>query len=93
MRPPECTFQQTIMTPNLDSCQIRGSVVETIEMDGRTVLRVSITGGSLDFVSDADDTFHLGDSLLLHGEFRLFSVKPVPDPEDHHTVQDADFLS
>lgn len=81
------------MTPNLDRCQIRGSVVETIEMDGQTVFRVSITGGSLDFVSRTEDTFHLGDSLLLNGEFRLFSVKPVPDPEDHHTVQDADFLS
>ena len=81
------------MTPKLDSCQIRGSVVETIEMGGRTILRVSITGGSLDFLSDPDNTFHLGDPLLLNGEFRPCSVKPALDPENHHTDQDADFLS
>jgi hypothetical protein len=81
------------MTPKLDSCQIRGKVVETIQMGGRIVLRVSITGGSLDFLSHLDDTFHLGDSLLLDGEFRPCSVKPALDPGNHHTVQDADFLS
>ena len=81
------------MTPKLDSCQIRGHVIEAFELRGKSVLRVSITGGSLDFLSDPESSFHLGDSLLLDGEFRLFSARPALDPEDHHPVADADFLA
>ncbi|HEX7574701.1 MAG TPA: hypothetical protein VF514_16560 [Bacteroidota bacterium] len=81
------------MTPKVNSSQIRGSVVETFEMGGRVVIRLSITGGSLDFLSEPADTFHLGDTLLLAGEFRLCSVKPALDTENHHQVPDADFLS
>jgi hypothetical protein len=81
------------MTPNLNSCQIRGNVVETFEMGGDIVLRVSITGGSVDILSDIRETFHLGDVLLLEGEFRPCSVKPALDREDHHTPLDADSLA
>ncbi len=81
------------MTPKLDSCQIRGNVIEAFEMGGQSVLRVSITGGSLDFLSDPESRFHLGDSLLLNGEFRLCSARPALDPEEHHTVADADLLT
>jgi|GEM_PF-3375298 len=81
------------MTPKPDSCQIRGSVIEAFEMRGESVLRVSITGGSLDFLSDPESRFHLGDALVLEGEFRLCSARPALDPEDHTTIADADFLS
>ena len=81
------------MTPKVDSSQIRGSVVETFEMGGRVVIRLSVTGGSLDFVSEPDDTFHLGDTLLLDGEFRLHSAKTALETENHHQIPDADFLS
>ena len=81
------------MTPKINSSQIRGSVIETMETGGRVVIRLSITGGSLDFLSEPADTFHLGDTLLLDGEFRVCSVKPVPETESHHQVLDADFLS
>jgi hypothetical protein len=81
------------MTPKLDSCHIRGNVIEAFEIGGKIVLRLSITGGSLDFLSDPNNTFHLGDTLLLDGEFRLCSSKPALDPEDHHQVTDADFIS
>jgi len=81
------------MTLKVDSCQIRGSVVETFETGGRVVIRLSVTGGSLDFVSGHDETFHLGDTLLLDGEFRLHSVKTALETEDHHQIPDADFLS
>jgi hypothetical protein len=81
------------MTPKINSSQIRGSVIETLEMGGRVVIRLSITGGSLDFLSEPANTFHLGDTLLLDGEFRPCSVKPALDPENHHPVPDADFLS
>jgi hypothetical protein len=76
----------------INGSQIRGSVIETLEEGGRVVVRLSITGGSLDFLSEPSDTFHLGDTLLLDGEFRLCSVKPALDTEIHHQVPDADFL-
>ena len=81
------------MTPKIDTGQIRGSVIETFEMGGRIVIRLSITGGSLDFLSEPADTYHLGDTLLLEGEFRPHSVRPALDPENHHPIPDADFLS
>jgi hypothetical protein len=81
------------MTPKLDSCHIRGSVIEAFEMRGQNVLRVAITGGSLDFLAAPESTFHLGDTLLLDGEFRLCSAKPALDHEDHHQITEAYFLS
>jgi hypothetical protein len=81
------------MTPKLDSCQIRGTVIEAFVMGGQSVLRVSITGGSLDFLSDPESRFHLGDTLLIDGEFRVCSARPGLDPEDHHSIADADFLA
>ncbi|HMK39067.1 MAG TPA: hypothetical protein VK569_06975 [Bacteroidota bacterium] len=81
------------MTPKLDSCQIRGAVVETIETGGRLIVRLSVTGGSLDFISENNESFHLGDTLVLDGEFRPCSVKHALDIEDSHAIPDADFLS
>jgi len=81
------------MTPKLDGCQIRGSVIGTFEMGGKTVIRVSITGGSLDFLSDTHDTFHLGDTLDICGEFSSSSVQPAPEAEGHQSVPGTDFLS
>ncbi len=81
------------MNPKLDICHIRGSVIEAFDMGGQHVLRLSITGGSLDFLSDPESTFHLGDTLILDGEFRLCAAKPALDIEDHHQVTGADFLS
>ncbi len=81
------------MTPKVNSCQIRGSVIETFEMGGQIVIRLSITGGSIDFLSEPGNTFHLGDTLSLDGDFRPCSAKPALDTENHHPVQDADFLS
>jgi len=81
------------MTPKLDSCQIRGSVIETIEMGGRLIIRLSVTGGSLDFLSDNKEPFHLGDTLVLDGEFRPCSVQHALDMEDGHPIPDADFLA
>ena len=81
------------MTPNIDTCQIRGSVIETLEIGGKTVVRLLITGGSLEVLSDPDCAFHLGDSVLLSGEFRPCSVKHALDQESHLPVMDADFLS
>jgi hypothetical protein len=81
------------MTPEVNTIQIRGSVVETFEMGGRVVIRLSITGGSLDFLSEPADAIHLGDILLLDGEFRPCRVQPALGPEDPHQVPDADFLS
>jgi hypothetical protein len=81
------------MIPKASSSRIRGSIIETFEMGGRTVIRLAITGGSLDFLTEPDTTFHLGDILLLDGEFRPCSVKPALDIENHHPVPDADFLS
>jgi hypothetical protein len=81
------------MTPNVNSSQIRGSVVGTFEMGGRVVIRLSITGGSLEFLSEPADTFHLGDTLALDGDFHLHSVQTALDPENHHQIPDADFLS
>ena len=81
------------MTPKLDGCQIRGSVIGTFEMGGKTVIRVSITGGSLDFLSDTHDTFHLGDTLDICGEFRSSSVQPAPEADSDQTASEADFLS
>jgi hypothetical protein len=85
--------KNSAMTPKVNSSQIRGSVIETFEMGGRTVIRLAITGGSLDFLSEPDSRFHLGDTLLLDGEFRPCSVRPALDPENHHPVPGADFLS
>lgn len=81
------------MTPKPDSCQIHGSVIETLEMHGKTIIRLSITGGSLDYLCGREETFHLGDALVLDGEFRPCSVKSSLDIENHHTVSDADFLA
>ena len=81
------------MTPKLNSCQIRGNVVEALEMGGDIILRVSITAGSVDILSEARDRFHLGDAVLLDGEFRPCSVKPALDEEDNRTPLDADFLA
>jgi hypothetical protein len=93
MNPSRSTDKLRVMIPKVDSSQIRGSVVETFEMGGRVVIRLSVTGGSLDFVSEPDDTYHLGDTLLLDGEFRLHSAKTALETEDHHQIPDADFLS
>jgi hypothetical protein len=93
MNPSRSTDKLRVMIPKVDSSQIRGSVVETFEMGGRVVIRLSVTGGSLDFVSESDDTYHLGDTLLLDGEFRLHSAKTALETEDHHQIPDADFLS
>jgi len=84
------TYNNRDMTPKPDSCRIRGSVIETIEMGGQIVIRLSIIGGSLDFLSDHNETFHLGDTLILDGEFRPCSVKPALDMEEDHTVPGAD---
>jgi hypothetical protein len=81
------------MTPKACNSQIRGSVIQTFETGGRIVIRLAITGGSLDFLSEPPGTFHLGDTLLLEGEFHPCSVKPALEPESHHQVPDADFLS
>jgi hypothetical protein len=82
-----------VVTPKIDSCQIRGSVIETVEMGGKTVVRLLITGGSLDVLSEPGCAFHLGDSVVLNGEFRPCSVKHALDKESHLPVMDADFLS
>jgi len=81
------------MTPKSETCQIKGSIVEAIEIEGRTILRVALTGGSIDFVAEAGDTFHLGDVLLLEGEFRPQCVRHALEGERHPDLLDADFLS
>jgi hypothetical protein len=81
------------MTPKPDTCKIHGSVIETLEIGGKTIIRLSITGGSLDYLCGRGETFHLGDTLVLDGEFRPCSVKSSLDIENHHAVSDADFLA
>jgi len=81
------------MTPKIETCQIKGSIVEAMEIEGRSILRVALTGGSIDFVADPGDTFHLGDIVLLDGEFRPRCVQHALDGEIHPNLLDADFLS
>jgi len=81
------------MTPKLETCQIKGSVVEAMQIEGRSILRVALTGGSIDFVADPGDTFHLGDTVLLEGEFHARCVRHALDEESHPNLLDADFLS
>ena len=93
MRTPGYRLDQTAMTPKTETCQIRGSIVEAIEIEGRSILRVALTGGSIDFVADPGETFHLGDTLILDGEFHPRCVRHALDEEIHPNLLDADFLS
>jgi len=81
------------MTPKTETCQIKGSIVQAMEIEGRSILRVALTGGSIDFVAHPGDTFHLGDVVLMEGEFRPRFVQHALEGESHPDLLDADFLA
>mgnify|MGYP001355556190 CR=1 FL=1 len=62
------------------SCRLTGPVIETFEVGGRKVVRLAVSGGTIDIEAGLVDGAHLGDAMLIEGTLTAFKVTPQPDP-------------
>jgi hypothetical protein len=71
------------------TCRLRGRVIESFEVDGVYLLRLTITGGDIEIPSRTLDAVHLGDALQVEGDIlhAQLTVNPelLPPPLTHAT--------
>jgi hypothetical protein len=69
------------------TCRLRGRVVESFEVDGVHLLRLTITGGDIEIPARTLDGAHLGDALQVEGDILQthLTVNPelLPPPSTH----------
>ena len=61
------------------ACSLNGTVIETFESEGKTVLRLAVTGGCVDVCVGPGEGAHLGECLRLEGDLRVKNLSVQPD--------------
>jgi hypothetical protein len=75
------SYYQVNMTeqPVAGAFSLTGTVIEAFESDNQSILRLTITGGTVDVPVAPGEGAHLGETLRLEGVLRLKSMKAEPE--------------
>lgn len=72
------------------TCHLCGRVIESFEVDGEYLLRLTITGGDIEIPAGTLDAAHLGDTLQVEGDFlhtHLTVNQEVLPPLSTHSIR------
>jgi len=69
------------------TCRLRGRVIESFEVDGVYILRLTITGGDIEIPARTLDAAHLGDALQVEGDILPTHLTVNPELFSPHSTR------
>jgi hypothetical protein len=76
--------------PDTGTCRLHGKVIESFEVDGVHLLRLTITAGDIEIPARTHDTAHLGDTMQVEGVILHAHLTVNPEllhPLSTHTIR------